>query len=59
MSWGSESPKTSWSQQREHHLIVPLNSETVESPDNYHITGNGLFLLFIIHYVFIFSYIQK
>jgi hypothetical protein len=55
VSWDSESPKTPWSQQREHHLLVPLNSDPVDIPNTYYYpTGKGLFFLFIILYIFIF-----
>jgi hypothetical protein len=53
MSWGSESPKTPWSQQREHHFLVPLNSHPIELPNIcFNPTGKGLFFLFIILYIF-------
>jgi hypothetical protein len=55
MTGGSESPKTPWSQQREHNLIVPLNS----------VTGSILlpirkrFVLFNYNSLcFIYSYLQ-
>jgi hypothetical protein len=52
--WGSQSPETPWSQQRE-HLLVPLNSDPVDIPNTYYYpTGKGLFFLCIIHYIFIF-----
>jgi hypothetical protein len=69
VSWGSESPKTPWSQQREHHFLVPQNSEdTLKVPLDkvlgiqlqglYKPSGEDLFFLFIIYYIFIFSYLQ-
>jgi hypothetical protein len=53
LSWGSESPKTPWPQQREHHLLVPLNSDPIHLPNIFfNFTGKGLFFLFIILYIF-------
>jgi hypothetical protein len=55
VKWGSESPKTPWSQQREQRVVVPLNLDPIEILGVYHPSGKGSFLLIIIHYVFIFS----
>jgi hypothetical protein len=49
---GSESPKISWSQKREHGLVVPLNLDLVELPGGYYASGKNLFLLILIYYVF-------
>jgi hypothetical protein len=68
--WGSESPKAPWSQKKEHHLLVPQNSEDtlkvppdkvlgIQLPGLYHPSGEGLFFLFIIYYIFIISYLPK
>jgi hypothetical protein len=70
VSWGSESPKTPWSQKKEQHHLVPQNSEdTLKVPLDkvlgiqlqglYHPSGEGLFFLFIIYYIFIFSYLHQ
>jgi hypothetical protein len=57
--WGSQSPETPWSQQRE-HVLVSLNSDPVDIPNTYYYpTGKGLFFLFIILYIFIFSYLPN
>jgi hypothetical protein len=32
VSWGSECPKIPWSQQKEHHLVVPLNLVPIQLP---------------------------
>jgi hypothetical protein len=70
LPWGSQSPKTPWSQQREQHVLVPQNSEDtlkvpldkvfgIQLPGLYKPSGEGLFFLFIIHYIFIISYLPK
>jgi hypothetical protein len=58
VTWGSESPKTPRSQQRKQRVVVPLNLDPIEILTVYHPSSKGSFLLIIIHYVFIFSYIQ-
>jgi hypothetical protein len=66
----SQSPKTPWSQKREHHVLVPQNSgDSLKVPLNkvlgiqllglYKPSGEGLFFLIIIYYILIFSYIQR
>jgi hypothetical protein len=57
VTWGCESPKTPWLQQREQRVIVPLNLDPVELAGGYYPSGKGLFLLIIIHYVFVYSYL--
>jgi hypothetical protein len=67
--WGSQSPKTPWSQKREHHVLVPQNSGDslkvplgkvlgIQLPGLYKPSGEGLFFLIIIYYILIFSYLH-
>jgi hypothetical protein len=68
--WGSQSPETPWSQKKEQLHFFPQNSEdTLTVPlyklvgiqllGLYHPSGKNLFFLFIIYYIFIFSYIHR
>jgi hypothetical protein len=68
--WGSQSPKTPWSQKKEHRVLVPQNSGDtlrvpldkvlgIQLPGLYKPSGEGLLFLIIIYYILIFSHIQR